>query len=130
MSSVHPLLLMLPAFSLPSLWTGARSRRIVQQSREASAGQGRLLDHFLALSSGVAGGAEARIFGIGREISDRARAMWDDRAEAIARAQLRDDRQGRHGPGPLGRSPFRERLTSRRPGTDGCRPFALSFTSG
>jgi ATP-binding cassette subfamily B protein len=89
LSSVHPALLVLPAFSLPSLWTGARSRRIVQQAREASAGQGRLLDHFLGLSAGVAGGAEARIFGIGREISDRARTMWDERAEVIARAQLR-----------------------------------------
>ncbi|HEV2759428.1 MAG TPA: ABC transporter ATP-binding protein, partial [Acidimicrobiales bacterium] len=89
LSSVHPALLVLPAFSLPSLWTGARSRRIVQEARESSAGQGRLLDHFLGLSAGVAGGAEARIFGIGREISDRSRAMWDERAEVIARAQLR-----------------------------------------
>jgi len=89
LSSVHPVLLVLPAFSLPSLWTGARSRRIVQGAREASAGRGRLLDHFLALSSGVAGGAEARIFGIGREISDRSRALWDERAEVIARGQLR-----------------------------------------
>ncbi|CAA9277321.1 MAG: hypothetical protein AVDCRST_MAG10-3669 [uncultured Acidimicrobiales bacterium] len=89
LSSVHPVLLVLPAFSLPSLWTGARSRRIVQDARESSAGQGRLLDHFLGLSAGVAGGAEARIFGIGREISDRSRAMWDERAEVIARAQLR-----------------------------------------
>jgi ATP-binding cassette subfamily B protein len=89
LASVHPVLLLLPAFSLPSIWTGARSRAIVQRAREASAGQGRLLDHFLGLSAGVAGGAEARIFGLGREISDRARSMWDERAAAIARAQLR-----------------------------------------
>ncbi len=89
LSSVHPALLFLPAFSLPSLWTGARSRRIVQQARESSAAHGRLLDHFLGLSTGAAGGAEARIFGIGPEISHRARAMWDERAAVIAGAQLR-----------------------------------------
>ena len=89
LSSVHPALLLLPAFSLPSLWTGARSRAIVQQARESSAAHGRLLDHFLGLSAGVAGGAEARIFGLGREISGRARTLWDERAAVIARAQLR-----------------------------------------
>ena len=89
LASVHPALLVLPFFSFPSLWTGARSRSIVQQARESSAAQGRLLDHLLGLSAGVTGGAEARIFGIGGEISDRARVLWDERAEVIARAQLR-----------------------------------------
>ena len=89
LASVHPALLVLPFFSFPSLWTGARSRRIVQQARESSASQGRLLDHLLGLSAGVTGGAEARIFGLGPEISQRARRLWDDRAEVIARAQLR-----------------------------------------
>jgi ATP-binding cassette subfamily B protein len=89
LASVHPALLFLPFFSFPSLWTGARSRGIVQRARETSAGAGRLLDHLLGLSAGVTGGAEARIFGLGREISDRARDLWDERAEVIARAQLR-----------------------------------------
>ena len=89
LASVHPALLVLPFFSFPSLWTGARSRSIVQQARESSAAQGRLLDHLLGLSAGVTGGAEARIFGIGGEVSDRARVLWDERAEVIARAQLR-----------------------------------------
>ncbi|HEX2048939.1 MAG TPA: ABC transporter ATP-binding protein [Acidimicrobiales bacterium] len=89
LGSVHPALVVLPAFALPSLWTGARSRRIVQQAREASATQGRLLDHLLGLSAAVAGGAEARIFGVGGEISRRARALWDERAAIIAKAQLK-----------------------------------------
>ncbi len=89
LASVHPALLVLPAFSLPSVWTGGRSRGIVQRARESTAAEGRLLDHLLALSAGVTGGAEARIFGIGGEISDRARTLWDERSEAIARAQLR-----------------------------------------
>ena len=89
LASVHPALLVLPIFSFPSLWTGARSRRIVQRARESSAAQGRLLDHLLGLSAGVTGGAEARIFGLGPEIGRRARDLWDERAEVIARAQLR-----------------------------------------
>jgi ATP-binding cassette subfamily B protein len=89
LASVHPVLLALPLFSLPSMWTGARSRRIVQDARQASAAQGRLFDHLLGLSAGTTGGAEARIFGIGGEISDRARSIWDVRAAVIARAQLR-----------------------------------------
>ncbi|MDQ4091436.1 MAG: ABC transporter ATP-binding protein/permease [Actinomycetota bacterium] len=89
LASVHPALLVLPIFSFPSLWTGARSRRIVQRARESSAAQGRLLDHLLGLSAGVTGSAEARIFGLGPEIGRRARDLWDERAEVIARAQLR-----------------------------------------
>jgi len=89
LASVHPALLLLPLFSFPSLWTGARSRRIVQQARESTAAQGRLLDHLLGVSAGVTGGAEARIFGTGQEISYRARSLWDEVAEIIARAQLR-----------------------------------------
>ena len=89
LASVHPVLLFLPLFSFPSLWTGARSRRIVQEARESTASQGRLLDHLLGLSAGVAGGAEARIFGLGREISGRARSMWDERAALLATAQLK-----------------------------------------
>ena len=89
LASVHPALLVLPAFSLPSLWTGARSRRIVQEARTSSAAQGRLIDHLLGLSAGVAGGAETRIFGLGSEISGRARRLWDERTGAIATAQLK-----------------------------------------
>ncbi len=89
LSSVHPALLVLPAFSLPSLWTGTRSRRTVQRAREGSAAHGRLLDHLLLVSSGLAGGAEVRIYGLGEEISSRARALWDDRAAIVAAAQLK-----------------------------------------
>ena len=89
LATVHPLLLALPLFTLPSLWTGIRSRRILQKAREESAPDGRLADHLLQTVSSLPGAAEARIFGLGDELTARFGALWDRRTDIAARAQLR-----------------------------------------
>ncbi|MGH9223122.1 MAG: ABC transporter ATP-binding protein [Acidimicrobiales bacterium] len=89
LATVHPVLLLLPAFTLPSLWTGLRSRRVLQKAREDTAADGRLLDHLLLTVSSIPGGAESRIFGLGEELTARSRRLWDRSTEVVALAQLR-----------------------------------------
>jgi ATP-binding cassette subfamily B protein len=71
LATVHPLLLLLPAFGLPSLWATARSERWRQASQDRLAYRRRLdLRLFQAVTSRDAG-KEIRVFGLRDGLLDR-----------------------------------------------------------
>jgi ATP-binding cassette subfamily B protein len=89
LATVHPLLLLLAVFALPSLWTGGRAQRIVLRADEEVAERRRLMRHFFDLATSAAPAKELRIFGTGDMLLARhARSMSE--VDAIAsRARLK-----------------------------------------
>lgn len=61
---LHPALLLLPLFGLPSLWTGARSQRLLIKAEEQNAERRRLSLHVFDLATTVAPAKELRVFGL------------------------------------------------------------------
>lgn len=64
LASVHPVLLSLPLFAIPSLLTGSRARRTTLQAQERLAAPRRLAPHYLALALDPVLARESRIFGL------------------------------------------------------------------
>lgn len=64
LASVHPALLALPIFAVPSLFTGGKARRAVQRAEERVAPSRRLAPHYLALAIDPVLARETRIFGL------------------------------------------------------------------
>jgi ATP-binding cassette subfamily B protein len=89
LAGVHPLLLFLPVLALPSLWAGGRAERVVNAAQVATAEKGRLEAHLFGLVTTASPAKEVRIFGLGPELADRRRRVWDDVTDIMARAQLR-----------------------------------------
>ncbi|HEX2046778.1 MAG TPA: ABC transporter ATP-binding protein [Acidimicrobiales bacterium] len=89
LASVHPLLLALPLLALPSVWTGARANRIVEEATEATAERVRQQDHLFELATAPAPGKELRIFALGDEVIGRHDEVWEDVTSAMAGAKLR-----------------------------------------
>ena len=89
LASVHPLLLLLPVFSIPSLAATAAATNVDQRAMEAAAKHQRRARHFLETITTVATGKEVRLAGAGEEL--RRRHHDDMRAaEAVTdRARLK-----------------------------------------
>jgi ATP-binding cassette subfamily B protein len=71
LATLHPLLLLLPLFGLPSLWATARAERLRNDVREQVAGKNRLSTKLFELATGPAAGKEIRLYGAGPELLSR-----------------------------------------------------------
>lgn len=71
-----PLLLLLAAFGLPSLWTARIYQRWMATAEQQAAAPRRLARHFRQLIGDHEAGAELRIWGLQSEIVARHRAAW------------------------------------------------------
>jgi ATP-binding cassette subfamily B protein len=84
LASVHPILLALPIFAVPSLFTGGRARRATLRAQERLASPRRLAPHYLALALDPVLARELRIFGLGDiAVSRNRRANAELRAEEV-----------------------------------------------
>lgn len=81
MFSVQPLILLLPAFVLPSLWVASRGATEEEKARQASSEDTRLARIFVRLTTTAAAGKEIRLF-----------AMADDMIRRHAQASERANR--------------------------------------
>lgn len=61
---LHPALLLLPLFGLPSLWTGARTQKLLIRAEETNAERRRLSLHVFDLGTTVPPAKELRVFGL------------------------------------------------------------------
>ncbi|HUR50089.1 MAG TPA: ABC transporter ATP-binding protein [Acidimicrobiales bacterium] len=77
LSSINPLLLLLPLFALPSLLTGTLGEKIRQRYLDRTAEQVRQARHFFELSTTAAPGKELRVFGLREHLVDRHRRTWN-----------------------------------------------------
>lgn len=86
---LHPVLLLLPLFALPSLYIGSRVEAIRQRSREETVEMLRGTDHLFELATTAGPAKELRIFGLQEEIPDRHRKVWRDLDKIRQRASIK-----------------------------------------
>lgn len=89
---VHPVLLLLPALAVVSLWFGKRERDLRVRAQEETSEPERLRRHLFELGTSAAAAKELRIFGLVELIGERHHAV----AQAVIRPR---DRAGWRGAG-------------------------------
>lgn len=82
--SLHPALVLLPLFSLPSMWAAQRGHEYMHKAWDDSAESQRKMAHLFGLATSQSASKELRIFGIKEEIVDRHAREWA-RIDAIRR---------------------------------------------
>jgi ATP-binding cassette subfamily B protein len=89
LTTLHPAMILLPLFGLPSLFTAATAEKRRQAVLEKSAEPLRVTRHLLETATTAAPAKEIRIFGLGAVLSARHRKLWrevdriQDRTSAI-----------------------------------------------
>lgn len=78
LASLHPLLLLLPLFGIPSLFAGTASTRLFKKIDEENADKVRLARHLFNLTTTPASGKEVRIFGLAQEFIARHERLWTE----------------------------------------------------
>ncbi len=85
--SIHPALILLAVFALPTVWTSAWRPAIERQAQERHAPDGRLARHLFTLATTAAPGKEVRVTGIGPRLVRDRRGAWDSWYDAVSRAR-------------------------------------------
>jgi len=75
LGTVHPVLLLLPAFGVPSLLLEGKAERIRRKVWEETTERQRASSHLFQLATTAAPGKELRIFGVGDELRRRHRTV-------------------------------------------------------
>jgi ATP-binding cassette, subfamily B, bacterial len=89
LATLHPALIALPLFALPSLAAGRRAEQINQRAQLAGAAPTRRSDHLWTLLTTPAPAKELRVFGLGAELRDRERIAFDDLTRIQVRAKAK-----------------------------------------
>ena len=76
LASIHPLLLVLPLFGVPSVLVARAAARREQLAQERNGEARRRQRHLINLGSGAAAGKEVRVFGLGRELIALSQESW------------------------------------------------------
>jgi ATP-binding cassette, subfamily B, bacterial len=77
LASIHPALLLLAVFAIPTIWTSTWRPEVERSAQERGAQTGRLARHLFTIATTAPPAKEVRVIGIGeRLISDR-RAAWE-----------------------------------------------------
>ncbi len=87
---IHPLLLLLPLFGLPSIWASFSSAQELHHERKQVIALRRQELYFFYLAKTAAAAKELRIFGLGSEILRRHRSLLDQMNRRMDRAQLKN----------------------------------------
>jgi ATP-binding cassette, subfamily B, bacterial len=86
---LHPLLLLLPLFALPQLYTAAWAQRRIGRTRDQIADKLKLADHLLKLATEPASSKELRVFGVRDEFRRRERDLWHTITQAELATRLK-----------------------------------------
>jgi ATP-binding cassette subfamily B protein len=85
--SIHPALILLAVFALPTVWTSTTRPEIERNVWESRASSHRLARHLFTLATTAPPGKEVRVTGIGpRLVADR-RAAWEWWYRGVAKAR-------------------------------------------
>lgn len=76
LASIHPALLLLPVFGVPSILVARRAAQREQIAKERTGEARRRQRHLVNLGSGAAPGKEIRVFGLGPRIMELSREAW------------------------------------------------------
>lgn len=86
---IHPLLILLPLFALPSLLVAGKSEQIRERRREEEAEPLRFVRHLRELTSSGSTAKEIRIFDLGPELIRRQGTVWREIERRRANTDLR-----------------------------------------
>jgi ATP-binding cassette subfamily B protein len=75
--SIHPLLLLLALFALPTVLTSAWRPAVERLAQERGAPAARLAGHLFATATAATPGKEVRVTGIGRRLATGRREAWE-----------------------------------------------------
>ena len=75
--SIHPALLLLLVFALPTVATSTWRPAVERAAQERGAQAGRLARHLFTVATTAAPGKEVRVIGIGERLARERRAAWD-----------------------------------------------------
>jgi ATP-binding cassette subfamily B protein len=89
LARVHPILLLLPVFGVPSVWAAATAQRMQRRAQEATVETTRTIHHLFTVATTPTPAKELRVFGLREELVDRHRALWDERRRILTRASTR-----------------------------------------
>jgi ATP-binding cassette subfamily B protein len=89
LASLHPILILLPLFGIPSIIAGAKSEQLRQKAADDTAEGMRVTRHLLELATTAGPGKELRIFGLGRHLIDRHHQVWHDTDLVQDKAQVK-----------------------------------------
>ena len=87
LASIHPALLLLAAFAVPTVVSSARRPTAERRIEEQCAPYGRLAEHFFRLATGPDAGKEVRVTGIAPHLAVRRRQEWRHWFSPLARAR-------------------------------------------
>lgn len=78
LARLHPLLLLLPFFAVPSAWMAFRTSRGLEDLREELAERGRVRIHLFKLGTTARPAKEVRVFGLQRELVEHRDRIWEE----------------------------------------------------
>jgi ATP-binding cassette subfamily B protein len=85
--SIHPALVLLAAFALPTVLTSTWRPAVERAAQERAAPFGRLARHLFTLATTAAPGKEVRVLGIGPRLAMERRRAWDRWCGPVAAAR-------------------------------------------
>src|ERR1700735_5652685 len=77
LASIHPALLLLAVFAIPTIWTSTWRPEVERTAQERGAQTGRLARHLFTIATTAPPGKEVRVTGIGERLITERRAAWD-----------------------------------------------------
>src|SRR5205823_2576315 len=86
---VHPALLLLPLFAIPSMVGSALSQAAWNKAFDKFAEPARLASHLFTIGTSPAAGKELRVFGLRAEIQRRYEVAWGVVCGILRRASIR-----------------------------------------
>ena len=89
MTSVHPVLAVLPLFALPSLAASNKAVALHQRAAEQTVEGLRTGSHLFKLATTAGPAKELRIFGLGDDLVERHASVWDEHDVVARRAATR-----------------------------------------
>jgi ATP-binding cassette subfamily B protein len=89
LASIHPALILLAAFALPTVLTSTWRPVVERSAQERGAQAGRLSRHLFTMATTAPPGKEVRVTGIGERLIRERRAAWERWYEPVAGARRR-----------------------------------------
>jgi ATP-binding cassette subfamily B protein len=77
LASIHPVLLLLAAFAVPTVWTSTWRPEVERSAQESGAQASRLARHLFNVATTASPGKEVRVTGIGNLLATERRAAWE-----------------------------------------------------
>jgi ATP-binding cassette, subfamily B, bacterial len=87
LASIHPALLLLALFAVPTVVSASRRPAVERQVEERFAAHSRLADHLFATATSAGPAKEIRVIGIGADLARRRRSEWQRWFSPVARAR-------------------------------------------